>query len=378
MSDYQLFKLKISFLTPLHIDSGGTELLNQYDYAVHAGHTWRINLDKLLERQFSESFSIPSLELSKKLIQTPPVQLLDPVSDYRKDSAIFSYVIRGVPRSNAEGAQLKEQIKNIHFQPYLPGSGIKGAVRTALAWVLWQNQGQELDTARLLPNPKWAGSELERDLLGRNPNEDLLRALHVADSKPIPSERLMVINVRVINRFGKPGAPVELEAVRSDSVFEAQMKIDTALFSDWARRSHLHTQGKEILLSLPKIIHMHAHQRVLSELEWYKNLPGGQEIRSFYQKLAQYVPPQNACLIQLGWGTGWEDKTFGTHLTKDPRKQNYIIKKYRLGKGIYNEQVRFPKSRRVVMRIFRDKSGRLNEIPSLPLGWALLEMEQIE
>jgi len=40
MPDYALFTFRVTTLTPLHIGSGET-LLNDYDYAIHQGRTWR-------------------------------------------------------------------------------------------------------------------------------------------------------------------------------------------------------------------------------------------------------------------------------------------------------------------------------------------------
>lgn len=50
MPDYVTYDVTLSLLTPMHIGNG-RELLNEYDYAIHKGKTWRINEDTLLDEQ---------------------------------------------------------------------------------------------------------------------------------------------------------------------------------------------------------------------------------------------------------------------------------------------------------------------------------------
>ena len=137
MPDYALYHLTVTTLTPLHIGSGVT-LLNEYDYAIHRGRTWRINDAGFLDAQQTDD---PAF--IEKLSVTPPAQLIGE-ADFVPDSPYFRYVIRGTPRSNAEGAQLQEQIKDAHDRLYLPGSSLKGALRTALGWQMWKDLGLNL------------------------------------------------------------------------------------------------------------------------------------------------------------------------------------------------------------------------------------------
>ncbi|MBC7317133.1 MAG: type III-A CRISPR-associated RAMP protein Csm5, partial [Chloroflexi bacterium] len=46
MADYALYDVTVETYSPLHIGSGET-LLKGFDYAVHGGRTWRLNLDAL-------------------------------------------------------------------------------------------------------------------------------------------------------------------------------------------------------------------------------------------------------------------------------------------------------------------------------------------
>jgi CRISPR-associated protein Csm5 len=369
MPDYTLYDLSISTLTPLHIGSGAL-LLHEYDYAIRQGRTWRIDEVALLDAQ-----NVDDPTLAGKLAQTPPAQLLGD-ADYHEGSPFFRYAIQGTPRSGAEGAQLREQIKDSFDRPYLPGSSLKGALRTALAWHIWRERRLQPDVRQLERRREWAGSGYEKSLFGRSPNHDLLRALHVGDSASIEADRLMIANVRVQSRGGSQGAPVEVEAVRPDTTFQLTVKLDRLLFSAWAQRAELPAQGEEWLARLPRLVQEYSAGRVQRELAWHRQAGSAASIVQFFQQLAGARLGPNRFLLQLGWGAGWESKTFGAHLQSNGDFMARIIRDYRLAIGQRKADDPFPKSRRITVGFQRSQDGRIREQPAPPLGWCLVEMKE--
>ncbi len=367
MPDYTLFQMKVSVLTPIHIGNG-VELLYRYDYAIHQGQTWRINDTALLDAQDVEDAS-----MAEKLAQTPPVDLLKP-DDFQPNSPFFRYVIKGTPRSQAEGAQLREQIKTPFDQAYLPGSSLKGAFRTALGWYIWQQLDLKPELAKLERKREWAAQGYEHTIFGPNPNKDLLRALHVTDSAPITADCLMVVNVRVVNRAGNLGAPVEVEAVRPNTVFEQTLKVDNALFSDWAKKHGLQLKYVVVLNHLAQIVNQHTQEHIKQEIQWFESVPIAKNVLNYYRQLAQKQPGEGQMLLRLGWGTGWNDKTFGSNLQKDAQFMERIIQQYRLARGKRKPGDPFPKSRRVVMAVVQNQQGQKFERPAYPLGWVMVEV----
>ncbi len=209
--DYTIFEATVTPLTPLHIGSGA-RLLKDYDYAVNKNRTWRIDEDALLEAQ-----DVDDPAIAATLAKTPPAQLLQ-AADFKPGSDFFRYSLAGKPRSTEAGAQLLEQLKTVNDEVYLPGSSLKGAIRTALAWYGWQEQGIKPNKAELERNRKFAGRRLEKRIMGPDPNHDLLRALHIADSGPAGKDRLILLNVQVLTGGGL-GSPIELEAIQPDTPF---------------------------------------------------------------------------------------------------------------------------------------------------------------
>lgn len=370
MADYTIYDVTISLLTPLHIGNG-RELLHEYDYAIHDKKTWRINEAALLDAQ-----DVDDPRLAEQLARTKPVQLLNKPADYKPGSAYFRYVLGGTPRSAAEGAVLREQIKNSYDKPYLPGTSLKGALRTALAWYAWEARKLRPEIRQVGRNPKFAAQEYERALLGKNPNHDLLRALQVSDSAELEPDALMIVNARVLNRGGGTGSPIELEALRPDTKLSLTIKLDRALFSDWARRGGLELAGGKSLSNLAQVVQAHSAQRIQHETKWFSEIRGAQRLAQFYQQLSQARLGKSMCLLQLGWGTGWDSKTFGSRLQADQAFMERLVRDYRMARGQRRDGDPFPKSRRMVVAYHRMTDGRVAEIPGSPLGWVLMEMKE--
>jgi CRISPR-associated protein Csm5 len=174
------------------------------------------------------------------------------------------------------------------------------------------------------------------------------------------------------------GAPIEMEAVRFDTAFRLTMKLDTVLFSDWARKGGLKLQGQDWLVNLGDVVQAHSTDRIQRELAWFKRMKGADSLASFYQRLANVSGKLGGSMffVELGWGAGWESKTFGSRLEKDNRFMERIIRDYRLARGSREHGDPFPKSRRAAAALRRAPNGRFLETPATPLGWALVEMKE--
>lgn len=379
MPDYATYRMLVTVLTPLHIGSG-RKLLNEYDYAIHNKQTWRINEAALLESQAVEDPAI-----AEALSQRPWKELLDE-TDYDPGSHFFRYVIKGMPRSQSSGAQLQEQLKDPFDRPYLPGSSLKGALRTALGWYAWDKLGLQPDINRLDRRAKFAGQSYEREIFasaaprpGLTPNYDLLKTMQISDSQPVDPSALILINASVINRSGETGKniPVEVEALRPNTTFEMALKFDLALFSDWARRSGYKLPGEEWLKLLPAVCRAHANARIKQEIDWFKDIPKAKRLLSAYQQIAAADIGNDQFLIQLGWGTGWDGMTYGARLKQDPKFLQSIINQYNLARGARNPNDLFPKSRRAAMIFETSPDGQRSNLPAVPLGWILVTLQPL-
>lgn len=355
------YTVNLMTLSPLHIGTG-RNLLRGYDFAVHKGYTWRIDQEALLDATLGEAD-----EWDEALLRRPAAELIQP-GDYTLDSPLFRYVARGVPRSREKGAQLREQIKDAWDRPYLPGSSLKGALRTAVFdWALAQNP-RALNVNRLKDSRKWATQPIERAVLGRDPNHDLLRALQVSDSRPLNANKTLTIENAQVLTGGKPGSPIEIEAIRVEVKLRAEIKLDLSLFTPQAERVLRLGDRQVWLTDLMALCRTRVTPILRQERDWFQKRYPGSLIAQFYNELYQLVqtlPPERA-LLQIGWGGGWSNKTVGNRLSGKEREN--IIRRYRLARGRRRPGDPFPKSRRVVV----NKAGR----PVAPLGWVLIEVKR--
>lgn len=366
-TEHATFRVTVTTLTPLHI---GTEnkLFKEYDYAVFNGRTWRINENELLDAQ-----KIDDPDIVDMLAETPPAQLLS-AQDFVPGSKFFRYTIPGTPRSTIPGASLREQIKDVYDRPYLPGTSLKGALRTALGWYFWNQNNLAPQPNDLGFRREFAARHIEQTLFGRDPNHDLLRALQVADSRPLAPDRLAILNAGVVNRGGmaKKSIPIELEAIRPESVFELDIKLDLALYSGWARDHGLDLKGLDALLALPQVVQTRSLARIRQEIEWFSGQAGFKRLYDFYSKLSGLRLEPSQCLLQMGWGTGWDGMTFGSMVTRKPNFLAHVLRTYRMTRGNFQPGDPFPKSRRIMLLTSKQPDGRWVSEPARPMGWVLL------
>jgi CRISPR/Cas system CSM-associated protein Csm5 (group 7 of RAMP superfamily) len=188
----------ITLLSPVHIGTGNT--LTPLDFILVDSNFVGMNVKEILlaNPQRAE-------ELSLRIAQQPTrFSLTDFLTEpERRNTAFWKYSAALDPATAAilhdeleKGGEpdVGETLKtaNTHH-PYLPGSSLKGAFRTAWAYAAFRDD-EKLLQALLgrLDHVDWRHSDdAVNDLLfwgaRRNPSHDLFRALHISDSGPSAS-----------------------------------------------------------------------------------------------------------------------------------------------------------------------------------------------
>lgn len=365
-------EVTVELLSPLHIGTG-TELLLDYDVVPHGSHTYRVDEEALLEHALVTAEAEGAPAVNRLLAGRPAAELLAEADFADPHSPLFRYVMPGTPFTRTAGAQVQEQIKDVYDRLYLPGSSLKGALRTVLAWGIYASQGQKPDLSKLKPSRSWASQPLEQELFGRTPNYDWLKALHVEDTQALePEGHLALRTVRIYptETRDSPGLNVDVEAVERGTVFQTAFTVDEYGFGEDVVRK-LGWEGKRQWIErLPALAREHARQRLLTEAEYYGKRSGPRDAMRFYDHLINTWSelPDNDLIVQIGWGAGWESKTLGSGLLRtDDRAFERLLDQYRMTKGQGRQPGDpFPKSRHLVLR---------NGQPSEPLGWVRLRLE---
>ena len=369
---HDTYRLTITTLSPLHIGTGNI-LRQGYDYVPYQGQTWVFDAEVLadvLYQQDPDDF--------EHMVQGAPAGDLIRPNEYNPDSPLFRYVMQGQPRSKKQGSEIQEQLKDPWDCPYIPGSSLKGALRTALAAVGWQRRRLTFNPNTLDNSVKFAALPLERRVLGGTPdkpgnapNYDLLRALQVSDSTPGKRSDLRLLNVQVMVG-GKAGSPIEIEAVRKEATFEATLTLDGFLRENAASRLGWQSEQLLWLKNIPPVVNGFTGPRLADEIQRWQGI---KTLQSFYATLAkkyEELDKHSEFLLQLGWGGGWDSKTFSGVLTQNSTVFAQVIRKYGktlVRRGQYQPGDRFPKSRRVVMQ---------NGQPVASLGWIKVHMERVK
>lgn len=366
MSIGRTFDFTMEIVSPVHIGAGRAPLIKDLDF-VNGQQIHFIDLPRVLEeklaRYWIEGADVPTIP-----------QLLK--STEYADYALYSL---DCPKGVDEIDKIGVCTKDVFNQPYIPGSSIKGAIRTAIAWKL-QSFLQSLGKApKICLDGKRASADdkLMGDLLGRDPHHDLLRSLQVGDTDSVTPEGGLNVCLATVYTLSNLGKQMRLfskgnrfrswvETLRPKTCLKGTLRLDDFLLAP-QQDEELKFQGKGILVeNFFLYCNAFAQKVIANECEFYGTY-GVPEVKEFYeglQETSSELSGKQECLLQISWGAGWLSKTIGVALT--PEELESIRAQYGLGrKGVEI----FPKSRRLV---------EIDGVPVMPLGWVKLKLDVAE
>lgn len=375
MTDRQFYT--VDFLSPVHIGSG--QRLREHEFAVLDGWLLRFDVNRLLER----------LGDNERALESYTQQGVGAVvgrwpEGERQKCAFYSIGWTGkAPR------EVLEHIANSFGQLYLPGSSLKGAIRTGIVWSFLHEgrTGQYAVHIGRDRRQKWAGQPLLQAVLGADPNHDLLRALRVFDSSPLtmPGHVAVVETKSTVgepnNRLswlrGKgnhvahpqdafstwlecltPSASGKLRVIieRDAFLLEGKTEQRTSHPDNPARALELDEPRRVLLSDWPRHCNAFARHVIEGEIKFGKRF-GLRTYTQFHEeRLREMEESEEAVHLILGWGTGWRTKTVTEAFGETGIRQ--VRQLYGLGRG-----EPFPKTRKVVFE---------NGQPTVPLGWVRL------
>ena len=374
---------QLQTLTPVHIGSG--ETLNFMDGCYANGRWYRIDLDRVLAHPSTDLNALTS-EMALRGFRWERY-----LRQHGSDLSELSAYSLLCPQSPEE-VEIREAIKTAGDRPFIPGSTLKGAIRTSLLGeVLNENNNiyreslSQLETlidqgARGNPRREQPARRIESLAFGRDPNRDLLRALQVSDTLPLESNALAIgmawtvtldQNDQLVQKIDR-GQEYKnfVQQIQHGQNLTFTLKIDELLFREREKaRLGFRDAQKEILQDIAEVCRSDADALMQSEQDFfdYYNLS---EIANFYDKLIglNNTLPEGAFLLQIGWGTGYHANTVTSLFTNDEESpenlQMDLRERFKLGesrsqRGHYDERD-FPKTRRILYR---------GQNPIAPLGW---------
>lgn len=307
----------------------------------------------------------------KKANIPPPIAAPTPARTFRDEDA---------------GGEVREFIKDPFGKPYIPGSSLKGCLRTALAYTLVKCGALNMKLVDDMLNDnrlrrEWAFSKMSAALFcgdGKgDAKADVMKTLIIRDSPPLDFAQMgAMVYVRVMNDYRgkfdvKSGMPIRLEAIMAtpkgvDMPFVINTRLMELDKNDEKPLMQRAGNGK----TLPLLQDSKAFEQALlnfsRDLLAYESSFYGSykqdaaEGTRFIQQLQQEQQQNNTLFLDLGFSTGWHSKTIG--MVFDNRDLDDIRDKFRLGKGGVSV---FPKTRKWA----KTDNGYL------PLGWIKLEIK---
>ncbi|MGQ9877052.1 MAG: type III-A CRISPR-associated RAMP protein Csm5, partial [Chloroflexus sp.] len=305
------------------------------------------------------------------------------IDDIRTIPGLLRYSYTGRPEGKSGQSEILSCVKDAADRLYLPGSSLKGALRTVLAWALApQWAAQALNTFDSAKDKRQAARSLEQNIFyGRKQRDDwrvrhdllrdVMRTFHIGDSQPV-AQSPQLLQIRVFPR----GSPITVEAIPDGTTLLATLRIEQYPFKNAAARAVIDFGDRQHYLQ-PAQLAAFGRQRakvlIEGEQAFFRNRPDATQISRFYADLAERLAAlenTNAFLLPIGWGAGWRSKTLDTILREGDREEVFVraVHKYNMKLNAQRSkrfQVGdlFPASRRVIMR---------NGQPWLPLGWVCL------
>jgi CRISPR-associated protein Csm5 len=274
-----------------------------------------------------------------------------------------------------------------HRGAYLPGSALKGALRTSIVFSRWTPNTIDR-IAESMPTDRAPRRLAEAAEV--NSGASQVKIISVADSQPIPASTFKIFLTRVASldtrQPGKPqvtwkvagrGSVPSQRISDATPVFAEMAAPGTGFIGEWDERTFL--ESRELAHALgwrsvpePKLMLDAANEHAATQLELharYAETAGLEGLRHtvhcLNEELLSSRELPGTCLLCLGWGSGFLSKV-GFLQTEHESYRKILRALAGFGKAI-REGVPFPKTRRIVFA---------GAEPSTLPGWVKLQLEQ--
>lgn len=392
------YRITLRTISPIHIGSG-VKLNDIADFVLQNGQFVVINETRLLNwiarhpdaEKLADRLA-QSLRDQQKKIRHFLAQ--EPIRSQLRLTDIQAYSLRytGNPQRDVLAF-----IKDEQHRPYIPGSSLKGALRSGLLrGAMRDDKGLQSKAGALIQqgarsSPRRTNSNtIEATLFAPSapndkvPNFDINRILLIRDSEEIPLNQLTVAKIRVLSvdkhhklsfkqkSYQPEPMDIYAEVLWSDTEVQMEMVWQTHLLRQEASKLGF-SKVEHLLAFLPEYCRR-ASQNLLEQERRFYERHGQHELSNWFAKRLEDLIslPEYAFYLPLGWGSGYDAKTITDLL--DVKTFEIVVNSFKNTEGLGKPGRRrdapwlgpddSPKSRKVVMQ--GDKL--------LPLGWVEIRL----
>lgn len=303
------YQVKLEILTPVYIGSGQEITKKEYIYYKNTRQAWIPDKGRLLKDIIRKNLAD---EFERYMLDGT-----EPLLNWMKSKGYSDKEIQGLCGYYLDCSQalenlnrpvaIQEFVKDAYGVPYIPGSSLKGAIRTGILGSRILKHPKKYASIRQStvnsspvwngkPNKKYLVSEgkrieeaafhtLNKNKIVSDVKNDELKGIYISDSQPLSLENLVLCQKIDVNLEGKRNAlNILRESLKPGTVVEFEMTIDTSV---------IHMDEQDIL------------QALKNTWEFYQN--------AYVRKFVNMTKAEGGNLY-LGGGCGFGTKTVSYEL----------------------------------------------------------------
>lgn len=387
-------KCSMKLLSPLHIGNGNELKMIDFYLDEKEEKIKFINFEKFIDFCLEQDVDLNE-DIQKNKYKTGKDFSITKFMNANKidPSRFTSYAVSAKIEERGRESEfaIKEFIKC--GGAYIPGSSIKGSIRTALMWkclkerpdgikIVQSGLSKWLNYSRITAGDlKKLDNNISEIIFGKDPRLDILRILKLSDTYTVSKSHLEVSEIKIIGNSQE--IPVYVENLKSGTELYFDVSFDNYLITQ--------NQGKPKFKNHPCVKYMNVQaickacnefsKKVIEKhLEYLWETYNCDNSAEEFDNLRNEVIScnENEAILHIGWGGGWYSTTVGLFVETIPNfttplegnqknwrlNKNTIRHHFYLGKkpGTNEYSLNFPKTRRVTLE------GK-------PLGWVKINFE---
>jgi CRISPR-associated protein Csm5 len=340
------YRAKLVALSPIHIGTG--EPVPACRYVVPSGNG---DMGYCLKESFVAKLLVEG-KISTKQYMENPFRKDDPVFGKDFDPKNRFYELDFTKAARDLNKEAQPFIRDAFGRAYLPGSSIKGMLRTSLAFSFLLNEPEQrkslikdLEKFRppeLLEKMRNVNKSNIREIRKRNdnraariesffrassgskerpnPQNDILKALKVSDSAPADRPLVMAATNIFTSRNGaleplsRKTPPAFCEVAEPGTVFSFDITIDEALLETMQQAFN---PAVRIRNHIDLLSAMQDHAAVINRFE--KAFLEENDAEVLWDE--KYEKESDGAVVRIGWGSGWIGASLFPVLAYDPEKE---------------------------------------------------------
>lgn len=316
-------KIRIETQSPLHIGSGNT-LSPFTDYVYMEGTVYYID-HNALENYFATN--IHGEKIMEDFIDIIRGQAKGSMQNRHNLGTFFEkhgLDIEDFSRYKIGSKEpIKEEVKAVVLSkgsPYIPGSSLKGAIRTALLY----KHKKDTDVNIKNMGRAYSGS----DVFG-NINDDVMKHIHVSDSQPFGDKSLEILRLVRYDLVKKTGTiPIVAETVKQfkDTSCTIQLKAKKEIHKLDSKFEYLYggEDGQSIFLHYVNLFYIDCLENEIKRLKLYSSSTI-RPVLEFYNQLLEDAKilsqDRNGAILRLGAGKTYFENSLGNLFSEDQLRE---------------------------------------------------------